>query len=145
MTLCIPSVLWRTCHAGLDFEKGASAIVELAKQITKISQMVDLKRGLTVNVGRVQGGTRVNVVPAEATAVLDVRIAKMKDATAIDRKLRALKPFNGKCKLKIDGGMNRPPMERTAGVAALYQKASEISKRAGWNLEEAAVGGGSEV
>ncbi|OLB88892.1 MAG: peptidase M20 [Chloroflexi bacterium 13_1_40CM_55_7] len=134
----------QAAHSGLDFEKGASAIVELAKQITKISQMVDLKRGLTVNVGRVQGGTRVNVVPAEATAVLDVRIAKMKDATAIDRKLRALKPFNRKCKLKIDGGMNRPPMERTAGVAALYKKASDVAKRLGWRLEEAAVGGGSD-
>jgi len=137
-------VTGQAAHSGLDFEKGASAIVELAKQITKISQMVDLKRGLTVNVGRVQGGTRVNVVAAEATAVLDVRIAKMKDATAIDRKLRALKPFNGKCKLKIDGGMNRPPMERTAGVAALYKKASDVAKRLGWRLEEAAVGGGSD-
>ena len=106
--------------------------------------MIDVKRGLTLNVGLVQGGTRVNVIPAEATAVLDVRIAKMKDAAAIDRKLRALKPFNRKCRLEIDGGINRPPMERTAGVAALYQKASEIAKRAGWKLEQAAVGGGSD-
>jgi glutamate carboxypeptidase len=76
--------------------------------------------------------------------VLDVRIAKMKDAASIDRKLRTLKPFNRKCTLEIDGGMNRAPMERTAGVAALYQKASEIAKRLGWKLEEAAVGGGSD-
>jgi glutamate carboxypeptidase len=137
-------VTGKAAHSGLDFEKGASAIVELAKQITKISQMIDLRRGLTLNVGLVQGGTRVNVIPAEATAVLDVRIAKMKDAAAIDRKLRALKPFNRKCRLEIDGGINRPPMERTAGVAGLYQKASEIAKRAGWKLEEAAVGGGSD-
>jgi glutamate carboxypeptidase len=137
-------VTGKAAHSGLDFEKGASAIVELAKQITKVSQMIDAKRGLTLNVGLVQGGTRVNVIPAEATAVLDVRIAKMKDAAAIDRKLRALKPFNRKCGLEIDGGINRPPMERTAGVAALYQKASEIAKRAGWKLEEAAVGGGSD-
>src|SRR6476620_6730596 len=111
-------VTGKASHSGLDFEKGASAIVELAKQITKISQMIDLKRGLTLNVGLVQGGTRVNVIPAEAMAVLDVRIAKMKDAAAIDRKLRTLKPFNRKCTLEIDGGMNRPPMERIAGVAA---------------------------
>jgi len=137
-------VTGKAAHSGLDFEKGASAIVELAKQITKIAQMIDMQRGLTLNVGLVQGGTLVNVIPAEATAVLDVRIAKMKDATAIDRKLRALKPFNRKCRLEIDGGINRPPMERTAGVAALYQKASEIAKRAGWKLEEAAVGGGSD-
>jgi glutamate carboxypeptidase len=137
-------VTGKAAHSGLDFEKGASAIVELAKQITKVSQMIDMKRGLTLNVGLVQGGTRVNVVPAEATAVLDVRIAKMKDAMAIDRKLRALKPFNRKCRLEIDGGMNRPPMERTAGVATLFEKASEIAKRLGWKLEEAAVGGGSD-
>src|SRR5438552_5915546 len=137
-------VTGQAAHSGLDFEKGASAIVELAKQITKIAHMIDMQRGLTLNVGLVQGGTRVNVIPAEATAVLDVRIAKMKDAAAIDRKLRALKPFNRKCTIEINGGMNRPPMERTAGVAALYQKASEIAKRAGWKLEEAAVGGGSD-
>jgi len=140
----IVKVTGKAAHSGLDFEKGASAIVEMAKQITNISQMIDMKRGLTLNVGLVQGGTRVNVIPAEATAVLDVRIAKMKDATAIDRKLRALKPFNRKCRLEIDGGMNRPPMERTAGVATLFEKASEIAKRLGWKLEEAAVGGGSD-
>src|SRR2546429_7382354 len=136
-------VTGKAAHSGLDFEKGASAIVELAKQIAKISQMIDLRRGLTLNVGLVQGGTRVNVIPAEATAVLDVRIARMKDAAAIDRKLRALKPFDRGCTLEIDGGMNRPPMERTAGVAALYEKASEIAKQLGWKLEEAAGGGGS--
>jgi glutamate carboxypeptidase len=137
-------VMGKAAHSGLDFEKGASAIVELAKQITKISQMIDVKRGLTLNVGLVQGGTRVNVIPAEATAVLDVRIARMTDAAAIDRKLRALKRFNRSCTLEIDGGMNRPPMERTAGVAALYEKASGIAKRLGWKLEEASVGGGSD-
>jgi glutamate carboxypeptidase len=125
-------------------EKGESAIVELAKQIIEISKLVDLKRGLTLNVGLVNGGTRVNVVPAEATAVLDVRIARMRDAAGIDRKLRLLKPFNRKCRLQVDGGINRPPMERTAGVAQLYRKAAEISKQLGWRLEEAAVGGGSD-
>ncbi len=137
-------VTGKAAHSGLDFEKGESAIVELAKQITEISKLVDLKRGLTLNVGLVQGGTRVNVIPAEATAVLDVRIALMKDAAGIDRKLRSLKPFNRKCKLEITGGINRPPMERTEGVAGLYKKATEIAKQLGWRLEEAAVGGGSD-
>ena len=91
-----------------------------------------------------QGGTRVNVIPAEATATLDVRIARMQDAAGIDRKLRSLKPFNRKCKLEIKGGVNRPPMERTAGVVALFKKASEIAKQLGWKLGEAAVGGGSD-
>lgn len=131
-------------HSGLDFEKGQSAILELARQILKISDFINLRRGLTLNVGLVQGGTRVNVVPAEATAALDVRIARMRDAAGIDRKLRSLKPFNRKCRLEITGGINRPPMERTAGVAALYSKATEIARELGFKLEEAAVGGGSD-
>ena len=131
-------------HSGLDFEKGQSAILELALQIAKIAEFTDVKRGLTLNVGLVQGGTRVNVVAAEATATIDVRIARMKDASGIDRKLCSLRPFNRKCKLEISGGLNRPPMERTAGVAALYGKATQIAKQLGWRLGEAAVGGGSD-
>ena len=131
-------------HSGLDFEKGQSAILELARQITQIAEFTDLKRGLTLNVGLVQGGTRLNVIPAEATAALDVRIARMRDAAGIDRQLRSLTPFNSKCKLEISGGINRPPMERTAGVAALYGKAVEIAAELGFRLEEAAVGGGSD-
>ncbi len=137
-------VTGRAAHSGLDFEKGQSAIVELARQIIAISKLVDLKRGLTLNVGTIQGGTRVNVIPAEASAVLDVRVARKQDAAGIDRRLRSLKPFNRKCKLEITGGMNRPPMERTAAVAALYKKAAEIAQQFGWKLEEAAVGGGSD-
>ena len=137
-------VTGKAAHSGLDFEKGQSAILELARQTIAISKLVDLKRGLTLNVGTVQGGTRVNVIPAEASAVLDVRVARKQDAAGIDRKLRSLKPFNRKCKLEITGGMNRPPMERTATVAALYKKAAEIAKQLGWKLEEASVGGGSD-
>jgi len=137
-------VTGKAAHSGLDFERGQSAILELARQIIAISKLIDVKRGLTLNVGTVQGGTRVNVIPAEATAVLDVRVARKQDAGGIDRKLRSLKPFNRKCKLEISGGMNRPPMERTPSVAALFKKAAEIAKRFGWKLEEAAVGGGSD-
>src|SRR6202142_302900 len=131
-------------HSGLDFDKGESAIVEMAKQITAISKLVDLKRGLTLNVGVVSGGTRTNVIPAHAAASLDVRVTRMKDATAIDRQLRALKPFNRKCKLEITGAVNRPPMERSPGGAMLYKKAWEIAQGIGWKLEEASVGGGSD-
>jgi len=137
-------VMGKAAHSGLDFDKGESAIVELARQITAISKLVDVKRGLTLNVGLISGGTRTNVIPAQATASLDVRVARMKDAPGIDRQLRALRPFNRKCKLEIKGGINRPPMERTAGVAALYRQASEIAKQLGWKLEEASVGGGSD-
>jgi len=137
-------VTGKAAHSGLDFKKGQSAILELAKQIIAISKLIDVKRGLTLNVGTVQGGTRVNVIPAEASAVLDVRVARKQDASIIDRKLRALKPFNRKCKIEISGGINRPPMERMPAVAALYKKAAEIARQFGWKLEEASVGGGSD-
>jgi glutamate carboxypeptidase len=140
----ILKVTGKAAHSGLDFEKGESAIVELAKQIIAISKFVDLKRGITLNVGSVRGGTRSNVIPAEASAVIDVRVARIKDAAAIDRRLRSLKPFNRKCKLQISGGVNRPPMERTPKVAALYQQARAIAEQMHWKLEEAAVGGGSD-
>ena len=137
-------VTGKASHAGLDFQKGVNAIVELARQIEKISNFTDLKRGLTVNVGIVSGGSRTNVVPAEALAQVDVRIARMKDAAGIDKKMRGLRPFNRKCKVEVSGGVNRPPMERTAGVAALYEIAVGIARDLGWSVGEAAVGGGSD-
>ncbi len=137
-------VTGKASHAGLDFQKGVNAILELARQIEKISSFTDLKKGLTINVGIVSGGSRTNVVPAEAEAHVDVRIARMKDATGIDKKMRSLRPFNRKCRIEITGGINRPPMERTAGVAALYAQAAAIARELGWKLGEAAVGGGSD-
>jgi len=134
----------KASHAGLDFQKGVNAILELARQIEKISRFTDLKKGLTVNVGIVSGGSRTNVVPAEAAARIDVRVARMKDAAGIDKRMRSLRPFNRKCKIEITGGINRPPMERTAGVARLYAQASAIARELGWKLGEAAVGGGSD-
>ena len=137
-------VTGKASHAGLDFQEGVNAILELARQIERVSSFTDLKKGLTVNVGIVSGGSRTNVVPAEATAQVDVRIARLKDAAGIDKKMRGLRPFNRKCKLEITGGINRPPMERTAGVAALYAKAVAVAGELGWKLGEAAVGGGSD-
>ncbi len=137
-------VTGKAAHSGLDFEKGESAILELSRQLLAISKFVDLKRGITLNAGTIQGGTRSNVVPAEASAVLDLRVFNQKDAIATERKLRALKPVNRRCKLEVTGGLNRPPMERTPGVAALYKKAADIARQLGWKLEETAVGGGSD-
>lgn len=137
-------VTGKAAHAGLDFMEGQSAILELARQIETVSKFTDLKRGLTVNVGLVQGGTRVNVVPAEATASIDVRIARAADGFGVDKKLRGLKAVNRKCKLELTGGIDRPPMERSAGVAALFKTAAGLAKELGWKLEEAAVGGGSD-
>lgn len=137
-------VTGKASHAGLDFQKGVNAIVELARQIEKVSGFTDLKKGLTVNVGVVSGGSRTNVVPPEATAHVDVRIARMKDAAGIEKKMRTLRPFNRKCKIEVTGGLNRPPMERTSGVAALYNQAAHIAHGLKWKLGEAAVGGGSD-
>jgi len=137
-------VTGQAAHAGLDPSKGQSAIVELAHQITRIAGFGEPRRGLTVNVGVIRGGTRTNVVAAEASASIDVRIEKIGDAARIDRKMRALKAVNRKCKLEITGGMNRPPMERGAGTIALYAKARELAQEIGWKLEETAVGGGSD-
>jgi glutamate carboxypeptidase len=131
-------------HAGLDPGKGHSAIVELARQITAVSKLNDLPRGLSVNPGVIRGGTRTNVIAAEATVEIDVRIKLAKQAAALDRKFHALKPFDKHCQLTVEGGINRMPMERTAGVAALYRKAQAIAKQINWKLEEAAVGGGSD-
>ncbi len=116
----------------------------MSRKNVSISKLIDLKPGLNLNVGTVQGGTRVNVIPAQASAVIDVRVARKQDSAGIDRKLRSLKPFNRKCKLEVTGGINRPPMERTPIVASLYKKAAEIAKEFGWKLDEAAVGGGSD-
>jgi glutamate carboxypeptidase len=131
-------------HAGISPQEGASAVVELAQQITKISGFTDLKRGISVNAGVVEGGTRSNVVAAEAFALIDVRIARGRDAAYIDRKFHALRPRNRKCRLQLSGGINRLPMERTPGVAALYGKAKDIASRLDWKLDEASTGGASD-
>jgi glutamate carboxypeptidase len=131
-------------HAGLDPGKGHSAILELARQIAAISRLNDLKQGISVNTGVIRGGTRTNVIAAEAVAEIDVRIKRAKQAVGLDRKLRALRPFDKRCKLSIDGGINRLPLERNSGVVALYRKAQLIGKPIGWKVEEAAVGGGSD-
>ncbi|HEV2697432.1 MAG TPA: M20 family metallopeptidase [Terriglobales bacterium] len=137
-------VTGKAAHSGLDFEKGQSAVIELAHQILNISELVDATRGITLNVGKINGGTRVNVVPAEASASIDVRVTKMRDASEVEKRLRAMRAVNANCKLKLTGGINRPPMERTPVVAALYAKASAVANALGWKLDEAAVGGGSD-
>jgi glutamate carboxypeptidase len=138
------SVQGVAAHAGLDPGKGHSAIVELARQIPILAKLNNLREGVSVNPGVIGGGTRTNVIAAEAWVAIDVRIRRAKQASALDRKLRSLKPFDKKCKLELIGGINRLPMERTAGVAALYEKARAIAESVAWKLDEAAVGGGSD-
>jgi glutamate carboxypeptidase len=131
-------------HAGVDFEKGASAIRELARVVETVSGWTDLKRGLAVSVGVVGGGTKTNVIPAEAWAEVDVRIARKADGPRMDRKFAALRPVDKRCSLVVNGGINRPPMERTPGTVKLFRKASVLAAELGFTLCEAATGGASD-
>jgi glutamate carboxypeptidase len=131
-------------HAGLDPGSGHSAILELARQIAVISKLNNFRQGISVNPGVITGGTRTNVVAAEASVGIDVRIKKAKQAAHIHRKLCSLKAFDKGCHLELSGNINRLPMERTPGVAALYNQARAVAAAIGWKLQEAAVGGGSD-
>jgi len=131
-------------HAGVDFLAGASAIVELARQIEVIVGFTDLARGLTVNPGVISGGTRSNVVAAEARVEVDIRIARLKDFDALDRKFRKLKAFDRRCTVIVEGGLNRPPMERTKAIGAMFEQARLLASELGIELEESSTGGGSD-
>jgi glutamate carboxypeptidase len=131
-------------HAGVDFEKGANAIRELARVVEKVSGWTDLKRGLTVSVGVVGGGAKSNVIPAQAWAEVDVRIARKSDGPRIERKFAALKPADKRCKLAVTGGVNRPPMERTRSTVRLYRQARSLAAELGFELGEASTGGASD-
>jgi glutamate carboxypeptidase len=131
-------------HSGVDFEKGHSAVLELAKLIQTISGFTNLARKLTVNCGVIAGGTRSNVVASQAWTEADVRIAKASDAAYLAKLFRSLKVSDPHCKLTVTGGINRPPMERKSGTIALFKKARTIAAELGFVLEEAATGGGSD-
>ena len=134
----------KASHAGVDFTAGASAILELARQIGKIAAFTNLNIGLTVNPGVISGGTRTNVVAAEAAVDVDIRIARLKDAAALEKKFRSLKPVDKRCTLEISGGLNRPPMERTRAIGELFKTAKGLANDLGVALEESATGGGSD-
>jgi len=131
-------------HSGVDFERGHSAVLELAKLVQTISGFTNLERKLTVNCGVIAGGTRSNVVPSQAFTEVDVRIAKASDAAYVDKLFRSLKVSDPHCKLTITGGINRPPMERKPGTIALFKKARSLAAELGFALEEASTGGGSD-
>jgi glutamate carboxypeptidase len=131
-------------HAGVDFEKGANAIRELARAVETVSGWTDLARGLTVSVGVAGGGTRSNVVPAEAWAEVDVRIARNGDGKRIERKFAGLRPVDKRCMLVVAGGINRPPMQRTRATARLFRQAKAMAAELGFILEEASTGGASD-
>jgi glutamate carboxypeptidase len=131
-------------HSGVDFARGHSAILELARLLQTVAGFTDLRRGLTVNPGVISGGTRSNVVAQHAHADIDVRIARASDTARVDRLFRSLRCANPHCKLEITGGINRPPMERKPGTVALYKQARKLAAELGFQLDEASTGGGSD-
>jgi len=131
-------------HAGVDPGEGASAIHELAHQIETLTSFVDYGRGLSVNAGLIGGGTRSNVVAAEAWAEVDVRVKTTADGKLIDEKMRSLRARDGRCKVAVSGGINRPPMERTDKVLALYRRAAQVGQSLGFRVDEESTGGGSD-
>ena len=134
----------KAAHAGLEPEKGASAILELARQTERLHALNLSGSGITVNVGVVHGGTRSNVVAAHAEAEIDVRFATEAEAEEIDRILAGLQPVDEHTKVFVSGGINRPPLERTAAVVELFEKARTVASYVGFELGEAQVGGASD-
>jgi glutamate carboxypeptidase len=131
-------------HAGLDPEKGASAILEIARQIERLHALCDAARGVTVNAGVVTGGTRSNVVAAEARTEVDVRFSTMGDALRMEETILNLRPFDERVRLLVEGSINRPPLERSEAVVALYEHARRIASVVGFELGETSVGGASD-
>ena len=131
-------------HAGLNPGAGASAILELARQTLQLHSLNDPTRGTSFNVGVVRGGTRGNVVAARAEMEVDVRFSAMAEAHRVEDLMNTLRPFDGRVRLTVEGGINRAPLERTPGVVKLFHHAREIAARLGFKLEERSVGGASD-
>ena len=134
----------RSAHAGLDPERGASAVRELAGIVDRLCSFAEPTRGTFVNVGRVEGGTFANVVATEANADVDVRFETVADGARLDGAIRALEPMVPGCHVEVSGGINRPPMERTPRNQALWEAAREVGALIGLALEDGLAGGGSD-
>ena len=137
-------VVGQAAHAGLDPAKGASAILELAKQIARLHNMNTPASGIQVNVGVVHGGTRSNVVAAEAKAEIDVRFSTSAEAEVVEKNLLNVEPFDSRVSVTVTGGINRPPLERTEQVVKLYELARAIAAHLDYDLGETQVGGASD-
>lgn len=134
----------RAAHAGVEPEKGISAAQEAAHQVLAIHALNAPERGTTVNVGVVRAGTRANVVAARAELEVDVRVARADEAERVDRALRGLTPVLAGARIRVEGGLNRPPMERIPATAALFERARAIAATMGVDLREGATGGASD-
>ena len=131
-------------HAGNHHDQGINALEELAHQILYLQSLTDYSLGSTVSVGVARGGTRCNVVPAEAYAEIDFRVTKVSEAERLEKLIRGLTPKLKGTSLEITGEVNRPPMERTAITGQLVEKAQKIAQNLGYELTETSVGGGSD-
>jgi glutamate carboxypeptidase len=131
-------------HAGLEPEKGASAILEIARQIQNLHKLNNLPKGTTVNVCTIAGGTTSNVIPSEAECEIDVRFSSVKEAERVEAAIKNLTPFDERVKIEIEGEINRPPMERGRAVVDLYEKARALAADFDYELGETQVGGASD-
>jgi glutamate carboxypeptidase len=136
--------LGRAAHAGLDPEKGVNAIVELAHQTLRLAALNDYDRGITVSVGLIDGGSALNVVPACASAKVDVRFWTTEDGEALVAAIRGLTPVTAGAQIEVSGGINRPPMPRSEKNIALYEHARALAAELGFDLRDEVVGGGSD-
>src|SRR3954471_19337470 len=118
-------------HAGLDPDRGASAVHELARQVLAVEALQDPDRGITINVGVISGGSRSNVIADRASAQIDVRIRAMEDAARLEKVIRDLRPTRSSIHLEVSGGIGRPPLERSAAVVRLYEQARQIAAAIG--------------
>ncbi len=134
----------RPAHAGLEPEKGASAILELARQIEQLSGLNKPIAGTTVNVCTMRGGTTTNVIPEHAECSVDVRFTNAEEAMRVENAISNLQPFDERVKILVTGGVNRPPLERTESVAALFDRAKALAAEFNYDLGETQVGGASD-
>jgi glutamate carboxypeptidase len=137
-------VTGRSAHAGIEPEKGVNAVHELALQIARLMKLNDPRRGVTLQATVVHGGTTANVVPDEARAQVDIRFARVADAHRLERRLGAVRPILRGAKVEVRRGAPRPPLERSAGVVALFRQAQALMREIRLPLEEASTGGGSD-
>jgi glutamate carboxypeptidase len=137
-------VTGRAAHAGINPREGVNAVHELALQIAQLVQLSDPRRGITVQPTVIEGGQFSNVIPEHARAKLDVRVARLADARWLQRKLRQVRPILKGARLKVRGGVSRPPLERTAAVRKLFRHARGLAREMGVELGEASTGGGSD-
>ena len=138
------TVKGKAAHAGLDPEKGVNAIVELSHQVQRLYAMNDFDKGITVNVGLIEGGYASNVIAAESKATIDVRVYNIEDGAYITDRIHQLKPILDNVELRIEGRIGRPPMTQTSRNKHLWENAEANGKLIGLNLEQATAGGGSD-